>query len=194
MCELHGDITGTDRLIKTTEVNVPAQRANLHRPCPAHGALDCILCLKTTRTPWRDWTVAPNGHARQVAIEDRLDETARLTQRGPVLTYHPIAERPIVRSTTGGVTSAPTRQPGADASVAKTSPAARRTPRGGGPYLNRIFLLWEEADISKVGGQSMAVSVIALVMLSTEGLSSGLFSVRQFGQGGRELWGRCRVL
>ncbi len=82
----------------------PAQRADLHRPCPARGALDRILCLKTTRVLRRDWTVAHNGHlyqvhtnvrARQVVIEDRLDGTLHITHRGHVLTYHPIAERPI---------------------------------------------------------------------------------------------------
>ncbi len=82
----------------------PAQRTDLHRPCPARGALDRILCIKTTRVLRRDWTVAHNGRlyqvhtnvrARQVVIEDRLDGTLRMTHRGHVLTYHPIAERPI---------------------------------------------------------------------------------------------------
>jgi transposase len=82
----------------------PAQPTDLHRPCPARGALDRILCIKTTRVLRRDWTVAHNGHlyqvhtnvrARQVVIEDRLDGTLRMTHRGHVLAYHPIAERPV---------------------------------------------------------------------------------------------------
>lgn len=59
---------------------------------------------KTKRVLRRDWTVAHNGHlyqvhtnvrAMQVVMEDRLDGTLRMTHRGHVLAYHPIAERPV---------------------------------------------------------------------------------------------------
>jgi transposase len=82
----------------------PAQPTDLHRPCPARGALDHILCIKTTRALRRDWTVAHNGHlyqvhtnvrTRQVVMEDRLDGTLCMTHRGHVLAYHPIAARPV---------------------------------------------------------------------------------------------------
>lgn len=82
----------------------PARREDLHRPCPAHGELRRILCIKTKRVLRRDWTVAHNGHlyqvhtnvrATQVVMEERLDGTLRMTHRGHVLAYHPIAARPV---------------------------------------------------------------------------------------------------
>ena len=82
----------------------PAQAADLHRPRPARGELDRILCRKTTRVLRRDWTVAHNGslyqvptnvRATQVVIEERVDGTLRLTHRGHVLNYHLITDRPV---------------------------------------------------------------------------------------------------
>jgi len=81
----------------------PAQAADLHRPRPTRGELDCILCIKTTRVLRRDWTVAHNGHlyqvqtnvrATQVVIEERVDGTLRITHQGHVLAYARIAARP----------------------------------------------------------------------------------------------------
>lgn len=69
----------------------PAQAADLHRPRPARGELDRILCIKTKRVLRRDWTVAHNGHlyqvqtnvrATQVVIEERVDGTLRITHQG----------------------------------------------------------------------------------------------------------------
>jgi hypothetical protein len=40
---------------------LPAQAADLHRPRPARGELDRILCIKTKRVLRRDWTVAHGG-------------------------------------------------------------------------------------------------------------------------------------
>lgn len=81
----------------------PAQTADLHRPRPARGELDRILCIKTTRVLRRDWTVAHNGHlyqvqtnvrATQVVMEERVDGTLRITHQGHVLAYARIAARP----------------------------------------------------------------------------------------------------
>lgn len=81
----------------------PAQAADLHRPRPARGELDRILCIKTTRVLRRDWTVAHNGHlyqvqtnvrATQVVMEERVDGTLRMTHQGHVLAYARIAARP----------------------------------------------------------------------------------------------------
>jgi hypothetical protein len=82
---------------------LPAQAADLHRPRPARGELDRILCIKTKRVLRRDWTVAHNGHlyqvqtnvrATQVVIEERVDGTLRITHQGHVLAYARIAARP----------------------------------------------------------------------------------------------------
>ena len=82
----------------------PAQRTDLHRPCPARSGLDRILCIKTKRVLRRDWTVAHHGHlyqvqtnvrATHVVLEERLDGTLRMTHRGHGLAYHLITERPV---------------------------------------------------------------------------------------------------
>jgi hypothetical protein len=81
----------------------PTQAADLHRPRPARGELDRILCIKTKQVLRRDWTVAHNGHlyqvqtnvrATQVVIEERVDGTLRITHQGHVLAYARIAVRP----------------------------------------------------------------------------------------------------
>jgi hypothetical protein len=81
----------------------PTQAADLHRPRPAHGELDRILCLKTTRCLRRDWTVAHHGHlyqvrtnvrATHVMVEERMDGTMRITHQGSPLDYHTIPARP----------------------------------------------------------------------------------------------------
>lgn len=81
----------------------PAQTADLHRPRPARGELDRLLCIKTKRVLRRDWTVAHNGHlyqvqtnvrATQVVMEERVDGTLRMTHQGHVLAYARIAARP----------------------------------------------------------------------------------------------------
>ena len=82
----------------------PAQATDLHRPRPAGGALDRILCIKTPRCLRRDWTVAHHGHLYQVRanvrtphvmVEERLDGTMRLTHKGRALAYHAITARPV---------------------------------------------------------------------------------------------------
>jgi transposase-like protein len=81
----------------------PAQAADLHRPRPASRDLDRILCLKTTRSLRRDWTVAHHGHlyqvrtnvrAAHVMVEERVDGTMRITHHGRPLDYHAIPARP----------------------------------------------------------------------------------------------------
>jgi transposase-like protein len=81
-----------------------AQAADLHRPKPAGGDLNRILCIKTTRCLRRDWTVAHHGHlyqvrsnvrATHVIVEDWVDGTMRMTHKGQPLTYQAIVTRPL---------------------------------------------------------------------------------------------------
>ena len=81
-----------------------AQAADLHRPKPAGGDLNRILCIKTTRCLRRDWTVAHPGHlyqvrsnvrATHVIVEDWVDGTMRMTHKGRPLTYQAIGTRPL---------------------------------------------------------------------------------------------------
>jgi len=81
----------------------PAQATDLHRPKPAGGDLNRILCIKTTRCLRRDWTVAYHGHlyqvrtnvrATHVMVEERVDGTMRITHHGRPLDYHAIPARP----------------------------------------------------------------------------------------------------
>jgi len=81
-----------------------AQAADLHRPKPAGGDLNRILCIKTTRCLRRDWTVAHHGHlyqvrsnvrATHVIVEDWVDGTMRMTHKGRPLTYQAILARPL---------------------------------------------------------------------------------------------------
>ena len=82
----------------------PAQATDLHRPKPAGGELNRILCIKTTRCLRRDWTVAHHGHlyqvrtnvrATHVMVEERVDGTMRMTHKGRPLTYQAIVARPL---------------------------------------------------------------------------------------------------
>ncbi|MBH0191323.1 MAG: ISNCY family transposase [Nitrospira sp.] len=81
----------------------PAHATDLHRPRPAHRALDRSLCIKTTRCLRRDWTVAHHGQlyqvrtnvrAAHVMVEERVDGTMRITHHGRPLDYHAISARP----------------------------------------------------------------------------------------------------
>jgi hypothetical protein len=81
----------------------PAQAADLHRPLPAGCKLDRILCIKTTRCPRKDFTLAHQGRlyqihdplrATHVLVEERLDETMRITHQGRTLSFHAITSRP----------------------------------------------------------------------------------------------------
>ena len=81
----------------------PAQAADLHRPPPAGGDLNRILCLKTSRCLRRDWTVVHHRQlyqvrthvrAAHVIVEDRVDGTMRITHHGRPLHYHAIPARP----------------------------------------------------------------------------------------------------
>jgi transposase len=82
----------------------PAHAADVHRPSPGSRELDRILCVQTSRTVRRDWTVAHQGHlyqletpvrATQVVVEERLDGTRRITHQGHPLRYHLITARPV---------------------------------------------------------------------------------------------------
>jgi hypothetical protein len=141
----------------------PAQAADLHRPRPARGELDRILCIKTTRVLRRDWTVAHNGYlyqvqtnvrATQVVIEERVDGTLRITHHASGSRARLCPHRRTSGtsgSTAAGVPPAPAGHTGADSSMAQTGAASTRTPGGGAHHINRTFLLWEKEDISKLG-------------------------------------------
>jgi transposase len=82
----------------------PAQAADLHRPMPAGGDLDRILCIKTTRCLRKDFTIVHQGRlyqihdtlrATHVLVEDRVDGTMRITHHGRTLGFHAIASRPV---------------------------------------------------------------------------------------------------
>ena len=82
----------------------PAQATDLHRPRPAGGALDRILCIKTTRYLRKDFTIVHQGRlyqihetlrATHVLVEERVDGTMRLTHKGRALAYHAITSRPV---------------------------------------------------------------------------------------------------
>jgi len=81
----------------------PAQATDLHRPKPAGGALNRILCIKTTWCLRRDWTVAHHGHLDQVRsnvrathgmVEGQVDGTRRIPHHGRPLAYHASPARP----------------------------------------------------------------------------------------------------
>lgn len=82
----------------------PAQAADLHRPLPAGGELDRILCIKTPRCLRKDFTIAHEGglyqihnhvRATHVLVEERLDGTLRMTHQGQPLRFHAIPSRPV---------------------------------------------------------------------------------------------------
>jgi len=67
-------------------------------------ALYRILCLKTTWVVRRDWIVAHHGqlfqvethvHTHEVPVEDQLDGTMWITNRGQPLRYPSITSRPV---------------------------------------------------------------------------------------------------
>ena len=83
---------------------LPAQAADLHRPRPAHRALDRMLCLKTTRCLRKGFTIAYQGglyqihetiRAPHVLVEEHVDGTMRITHQGRSLGFHAITSRPV---------------------------------------------------------------------------------------------------
>jgi transposase len=112
---------------------LPAHPADVHRPSPGSRALDRILCVKTTRTVRRDWTVAHHGHlyqletsvrATQVVVEERLDGRRRITYQGHPLRYHVITARPV-----RVVTASPFMRPRRPVKPKPTHPWQRRLLR-----------------------------------------------------------------
>lgn len=110
----------------------PAQVADLHRPRPAGGELDRILCLKTTRCLRKDFTIVHQRglyqihdtlRATHVLVEDRVDGTMRITHHGRTLGFHAIASRPV------------------KAAAVKPVPRPRRpvTPRPDHPWRTRLL-------------------------------------------------------
>jgi hypothetical protein len=89
-----------------------AQPADLHRLTPSARELDGSLCLKTTRSLRKDFTIAHAGQryqlhntirARHVLVEQRRNGALRLMHQGRLLDFHAIAVRP------GSVTEAKPR-------------------------------------------------------------------------------------
>ena len=83
---------------------LPAQAADLHRPRPAHRALDRMLCLKTIRCLRKGFTIAYQGglyqihetiRAPHVLVEEHVDGTMRITHQGRSLGFHAITSRPV---------------------------------------------------------------------------------------------------
>ncbi len=81
----------------------PAHAADLHRPKPAGGELDRILCIKMFRCLRKDFTIVHHGRlyqihdtlrATHVWLEERVDGTLRITHQGRPLHFHAIAARP----------------------------------------------------------------------------------------------------
>jgi transposase len=82
----------------------PKERDNLHRPLERGLDLDAILCKKTERTLRNDFTVTHNSklyqveqaiQASKVMVQDRIDGSLRIYDKGRVLRYREITERPL---------------------------------------------------------------------------------------------------
>jgi hypothetical protein len=105
----------------------PAHRANAHRPILPNQLLDRILCLRTPRTVFNDFTVrwkpgflqlltsqpATIKPGDKVDVEVRLDQTVHLRRDGAYLAYKTIAKRPY--------------KPFYDAQISRTSQDLRPT-------------------------------------------------------------------
>jgi hypothetical protein len=96
----------------------PAPTAERHRPRPTARDLDQILCIKTTRCLWKDFTIAQHGglyqihdtlRATHVVGEERVEGTMRITHQGRTLGVHAIPARPITVAETKTVP--PPRRP-----------------------------------------------------------------------------------
>ena len=80
----------------------PANEADAHVKLPRHVDLDRYLCIKTERTIRNDNTIALNGRLYQieerggqkVVVEERLDGSLRMMNKGVALKYKEITERP----------------------------------------------------------------------------------------------------
>ena len=81
----------------------PANNTNLHRLLPEGMNLDKILCVKTKRVLRKDFTVAHNGklyqiednlRAKDVMVEERIDDSMLITHKDTNLRYKEITTRP----------------------------------------------------------------------------------------------------
>ena len=79
---------------------VPAEAADLHRPCPDAETVAQALCVKTTRTVRQDGTIVYQRQwyqldeprrPKRVVVEERLDGSWLLTAAGQRLRAHAIA-------------------------------------------------------------------------------------------------------
>lgn len=81
-----------------------AKQADFHRPIANRHALDTILAIKTERALRNDFTIAhdkklyqimSNIRAKNVLVEERTDDTMRITHNGQRLKYKEIIARPV---------------------------------------------------------------------------------------------------
>lgn len=81
----------------------PASEVGLHQPAPPMRELDKILCIKDERTVRNDFTIAHNGKlyqikdavkSQKVAVEQRIDGSLHITNKGQDLRYRKITTRP----------------------------------------------------------------------------------------------------
>ena len=86
---------------------VPAEAADLHRPCPHAEVLAQALCVKTTRTVRQDGTIVYQRQWYQldeprrpktVVVEERLDGSRWLTADGQRLRAHALPAPPAPAS------------------------------------------------------------------------------------------------
>lgn len=98
----------------------PAEPADLHRPVPGGLDLDDVLCIQTPRTVRNDGTVAHDKKLYQildtisrkdVVVEERIDGSLRITQRGVALKHQLILARPPLAPLPVAVPRARPRKP-----------------------------------------------------------------------------------
>ena len=87
-------------------------------------------------------------------MEERVDGTMRMTHKGRALVYHAITARPVkaVEAKTVHPPRCPVTPRPDHPWRLRLRPERRTQVTGdGGEHINRTCLLWEKADISKLG-------------------------------------------
>jgi transposase len=80
----------------------PVNEADAHLRLPSRVDLDSYLCIKRNRTVRKDNTIALDGRlyqiqersGKKVVVEERLDGSLRMVNKGVALKYNEITERP----------------------------------------------------------------------------------------------------
>lgn len=82
----------------------PAKQVNLHRAIPQGLDLDKVLCIKTTRTLRKDWTIGHNKklyqvidhiNTKKVVVQERTDGSMSISYNSKNLKYKEITQRPV---------------------------------------------------------------------------------------------------